>query len=215
MTLTPLQNTVSRLDKSLSSGDKEVCRLVIDKARPSVAIRQGNKVTVCLCCGNSMVYSGNERLVKCCECGRTVEIIEEESWLSSKRTVQRYFATVDVVEGIQLMRTYDVVLRYSAINRLKDVSVQELCRHWITSDGRCEVTSKRRFMGTFITLFKSMKLRLKSTDVEDYLANHATVLPEIRLLPELSRKLVSNDRLIPGNALATIRNLLEPDYSTI
>lgn len=162
-----------------------------------------------------MVYSGNERLVKCCECGRTVEIIEEETWLSSKRTVQRYFATIDVVEGIQLMRTYDVVLRYSAINRLKDVSVHEICRHWITSDGRCEVTSKRRFMGTFITLFKSMKLRLKSTDVEDYLANHAVVLPEIRLLPELSQKLVSSDRLEPGNALATIRNLLEPDYSTI
>lgn len=215
MTLTPLQNTVSRLDKSLSSGDKEVCRLVIDNARPCIAIRQGNKVTVCLCCGNSMVYSGNERLVKCCECGRNVEIIEEDTWLSSKRTVQRYFATVDVVEGIQLMRTYDVVLRYSAINRLKDVAVNELCRHWITSDGRCEVTSKRRFMGTFITMFKSMKLRLKSTDVEDYLANHATVLPEIRLLPELSRKLVSSNRLIPGNALATIRNLLEPDYSTI
>lgn len=215
MTLTPLQNTVSRLDKSLPSGDKEVCRLVIDKARPCIAIRQGNKVTVCLCCGNSMVYSGNERFVKCCECGRTVEIIEEEAWLSSKRSVQRYFATIEVVDGIQLMRTYDVVLRYSAINRLKDVSVHEICRHWITSDGRFEVTSKRRFMGTFITLFESMKLRLKSTDVEDYLANHATVLTEIRLLPELSHKLVSSDRLISGNALATIRNLLEPDYSTI
>ena len=61
----------------------------------------------------------------------------------------------------------------------------------------------------------SMKLRMKSTDVEDYLANHATVLPEIRLLPELSRKLVSRDKLMSGNALATIRNLLEPDYSTI
>ena len=173
-----------------------------------MAIRQSNKVTVCMCCGNSTVYSGNERFVKCCECGRTVEIIEEEAWLSSKRSVQKYFATVDVVEGIQLMRTYDVVLRYSAINRLKDVSVHELCRHWITSDGRCEVTSKRRFLGTFITLFKSMKLRLKSTDVEDYLANQTVVLPEIRLLPELALKLVSSDRLIPGNALATIRNLL-------
>ena len=180
-----------------------------------MAIRQSNKVTVYMCCGNSMVYSGNERFVKCCECGRTVEIIEEEAWLSSKRSVQKYFATVDVVEGIQLMRTYDVVLRYSAINRLKDVSVHELCRHWITADGRCEVTSKRHFMGTFIPLFKSMKLRLKSTDVEDYLANHAVVLPEIRLLPELSLKLVSSDRLVPGNALATIRNLLEPDYSII
>lgn len=161
-----------------------------------------------MCCGNCMVYSGNERFVKCCECGRTVEIIEEEAWLSSKRSVQKYFATIDVVDGIQLMRTYDVVLRYSAINRLKDVTINELCRHWITSDGRCEVTSKRRFMGTFITLFKSMKLRLKSTDVEDYLANHAVVLPEIRLLPELSHKLVSSDRLVPGTALATIRNLL-------
>lgn len=60
-----------------------------------------------------------------------------------------------------------------------------------------------------------MKLRLKSTDVEDYLANHAVVLPEIRLLPELSLKLASSGRLIPGNALATIRNLLEPDYSII
>lgn len=215
MTLTPLQTTVSRLDKSLPSKDKDVCRLVIDKARPYMAIRQSNKVTVCICCGNSMVYSGNERFVKCCECGRTVEIIEEEAWLSSKRSVQKYFATIDVVDGIQLMRTYDVVLRYSAINRLKDVAVNELCRHWITSDGRCEVTSKRRFMGTFITLFKSMKLRLKSTDVEDYLANHAVMLPEIRLLPELSLKLVSSDRLVPGNALATIRNLLEPDYSNI
>lgn len=119
MAITPLQTTISRLDKSLRSEDKDVCRRVVDKARPYMAIRQSNKVTVCMCCGNSMVYSGNERFVKCCECGRTVEIIEEEAWLSSKRSVQKYFATVDVVEGIQLMRTYDVVLRYSAINRLK------------------------------------------------------------------------------------------------
>lgn len=108
MAITPLQTTVSRLDKSLRSEDKDVCRRVVDKARPYIAIRQSNKVTVCMCCGNSMVYSGNERFVKCCECGRTVEIIEEEAWLSSKRSVQKYFATVDVVEGIQLMRIYDV-----------------------------------------------------------------------------------------------------------
>ena len=60
-----------------------------------------------------------------------------------------------------------------------------------------------------------MKLRRGNTEIEDYLANRAIVLPDTKLLPELSQKIHSKDKLIPGNALATIRNLLEPDYSTI
>ena len=113
------------------------------------------------------------------------------------------------VDGIQLMRTYEVVLRYSAINRLKDAIAREICRHWLAPDGRCEVASIRRYTGFLLPVSKSMKLRRGNTEIEDHLANRAFVLPE------LSQKIPSKDKLIPGNALATIRNLLEPDYSTI
>ena len=60
-----------------------------------------------------------------------------------------------------------------------------------------------------------MKLRKRSTEIEDHLANKASVIPDMTLLPELSQKLGSTERLMPGNALATIRNILEPDYSII
>ncbi len=162
-----------------------------------------------------MLYACNERYAKCCECGRTVVIIEEMDWFDSKRMLSRHFAYLEVVDDIQLMRTYEVVLRYSAINRLKDACVREICRHWITSDGRCEVTSLRRFSGYFLPWSMTMKLRKGSTDTEDHIANHALVLPQMELLPQLSGKLASKDKLIHGNALATIRNLLEHDYSTI
>ena len=211
----PLQETVKGLDSTLSSKDSEIARWVIDHARPHIAIRQNNLVTVCFCCGNTMVYAGKDKYVKCVDCGRTVEIIEEQDWLASKRMMSRYFASLEVVDGIQLMRTYEVILRYSAINRLKDASTREVCRHWITSDGRCLVTSLRKFTGFLMPKAKSMKLRRGLTETEDHIANHAVILPGVKLLPELMSKLASVERLMQGNALTNIRNLLESDYSTI
>ncbi len=215
MRLTPLQENVKRLDRTLSSESNKVAQWVIDNARPHIAIRRNNTVTVCFCCGNAMMYAGTSRYAKCLECGCTVEIVEEQDWLESKRMVSRHFVTLEVVDGIQLMRTYEVVLRYSALNRLKDTIAREVCRHWIAPDGRCEVTSIRRYTGFLLPTSKSMKLRRGNTEIEDHLANRAFVLPDIKILPELSQKIPSKDKLIPGNALATIRNLLEPDYSTI
>lgn len=215
MKMTPLQETVKRLDRTLAQKDKEVALWVIDNARPHIAIRQNNLVTICFCCGNSMVYAGKDRYVKCVECGRTVEIIDEQDWLASKRMMSRYFASLEVVDGIQLMRTYEVILRYSAINRLKDASAREVCRHWITSDGRCVVTSLRKFTGLLFPKANSMKLRLGLTETEDHIANHAAVLPGVSLLPQLMTRLATVEKLMPGNALTNIRNLLEPDYSTI
>lgn len=215
MRLTPLQENVKRLDRTLASESKEVAQWVIDNARPHIAIRRNNMVTVCFCCGNAMMYAGSARYATCLECGRTVEIVEEQDWLESKRMISRHFATLEVVDGIQLMRTYEVVLRYSAINRLKDAIAREICRHWISSDGRCEVTSIRRYTGFLLPVSKSMKLRRGNTEIEDHLANRAFVLPDMKILPKLSQKIPIKDKLIPGNALATIRNLLEPDYSTI
>ena len=215
MKTTPLQEAVKRLDSTLSSKDCEIARWVIDHARPHIAIRQNNLVTVCFCCGNTMVYAGKDKYVKCVDCGRTVEIIEEQDWLASKRMMARYFASLEVVDEIQLMRTYEVILRYSAINRLKDASAREVCRHWITSDGRCVVTSLRKFTGFLMPKAKSMKLRRGLTETEDHIANHAVILPGVKLLPELMSKLASVERLMQGNALTNIRNLLESDYSTI
>jgi len=162
-----------------------------------------------------MVYAGKDRFAKCCECGNIVEVIEGNDWLASKRMLVRYFASLEVVEGLQVIRTYEVVFRYNAINRLKDYSVRELCRHWITSDGRWAVTSLRHYVGGLMPWSRKMKLRKGSTDIEDDLANKASVIPGMILLSELSIKLGNLNKLMPGNALSTIRNILEPDYSII
>lgn len=215
MRLTPLEQTVIRLDKSLSPKGIEVGRWVVDNARPEIAVRHRNGVAVCFCCGNAMVYTGKERFARCCECGRVIEIIEDNDWLASKRMMSRYFASLEVVEEIQVIRTFEVVFRYNAINRLKDYSVREICRHWLTSDGRWAVTSLRHFIGELIPWCWKMKLRKGSTDIEDDLANKASVIPGMILLSELSMKLGTPNKLMPGNALSTIRNILEPDYSFI
>lgn len=215
MRLTPLEQTVIRLDKSLSPKGIEVGRWAVDNARPHIAVRHSNGVTVCFSCGNAMVYAGKDRFAKCCECGKIVEVIEGNDWLASKRMLVRYFASLEVVEGLQVIRTSEVVLRYNAINRLKDYSVRELCRHWITSDGRWAVTSLRHFIGSLMPWSRKMKLRKGSTDIEDDLANKATVIPEMTVIPELSMKIGNPNKLMPGNVLSIIRNILEPDYSII
>ena len=215
MKLTPLQHTVIRLNKTLLSKDKEIVRWAVDKIRPRIAIRHTNGVTVCFSCGNTMVYTGKDRFARCCECGHTVEIMEDDYWLACKRMICCYFASLEVVEGIQVMRTFEVIFRYNAINRLKDYSVREICRHWITSDGRWVVTSLRRFIGRLMPCSKKMKLRKGDTESEDYLANNAIVIPDMTLLPELSQVLNSKRNLIKGNALSIIRNTLEPNYSII
>lgn len=213
MKLTPLQQTVTRLDKSLSSKGIEIGRWVVDNARPHIAVRHRNGVTVCFSCSNAMVYTGNDRFAKCCECGNIVEIIEENDWLTSKRMLARHFASLEVVEGIQVIRTYEIVFRYNAINRLKDYSVREICRHWITSDGRWAVTSLRHFIGGLMPWCRKMKLRKGSTEIEDHLANKASVIPKLTLIPELSIKIGNPYKLMSGNVLSIIRNILEPDYS--
>ena len=215
MGLTPLQEKVKCIDRSLPSRTKEVENWVIDHARPQIALRQNNLVTVCMCCGNTMVHSGSDRYVKCVECGRTVEIVEEQKWLAAKRMASRYFAFLEAINDIQVMRTFEVVLQYSAINRLKNSFVREVCRHWITDDGRCVVTSPRRFTASFFPATRRMKLRTGSTETEDHMANHAYILPGFTLIPKLLMKLATTDVLIPGNALTNIRNLLEQDYSTV
>lgn len=215
MKLTPLQQTVIRLDKTLPSKGVEIGRWAVDNARPRIAVRHNNGVTVCFSCDNAMVYAGKDRFARCCECGRTVEIVEENDWLATKRMMPRHFAVLEVVEGLQVMRTYEVVFRYNAINRLKDYSVREVCRHWITENGRWAVTSLRRFIGGLLPYPKKMKLHKGSTEIEDHLANKAVVIPDMRLLPVLAMKLGGSDMLMPGNVLSTIRNVLEPDYSII
>ena len=215
MKLTPLQQTVIRLNKTLPSNDTEIVRWAVDKTRPRIATRHRNGVTVCFSCGNTMVYTGKDRFARCCECGHTVEIIEDDDWLATKRMICYYFASLEVVEGLQVMRTYEVIFRYNAINRLKDYLVREICRHWITADGRWAVTSLRRFIGRLMPCSKKMKLRKGDTEIEDYLANNAIVIDNGNLLPELSMALGSKRKLIKGNALTIIRNTLEPDYSII
>ncbi len=215
MRLTQLQQTVTLLDKSLFPKGIEVGRWAVDNARPHIAVRHSNGVTVCFSCGNAMVYAGKDRFAKCCECGNIVEVIEGNDWLASKRMLVRYFASLEVIEGIQVIRTYEVVFRYNAINRLKDYSVREICRHWITSDGRWAVTSLRHFIGGLMPWCRKMKLRKGSTDIEDDLANKSSIVPNMTLLTELSMKLGTPNKIMPGNALASIRNILEPDYSII
>lgn len=42
MKLTPLQEKILRLGKSLPSQEKEIGRWIIDNARPYIAVRQNN-----------------------------------------------------------------------------------------------------------------------------------------------------------------------------
>ncbi len=212
---TPFQEIVLRINKSLPQKDNEIADLAMNRTRPLLAVRQRNGITVCLFCGNTMVYREKNRYAKCHECEKNVEIIEEDDWLAYKRCVPLYFASLEVIDNIQLMRTYETIFRYSAINQLNDVSVHELCRHWMTSEGYCEVTSLRRFCGAYLTPFRSMVLRNSSTDNEDYIANHAIVLPDMTLLSELDGKLGMYEKLIQGNILATIKNILKPNNSHI
>lgn len=215
MKLPPFQKTVLHLNKSLPTKEEDIGRWLIDHGRPHFAVRHNDLVTVCFCCGNTIVHYSNDRYVRCENCGRAVEIIEEQDWLASKRMISRYFATLYVIEGIQLMRTFNVTLSYSTINRLKSASVLEICCHRITPDGRCAVTSRRRFTSILMPKGKAMKLRKDSTDAEDLTANHAYIRPYMKLLPELAMKLALTNKIMLGNALSTIRNLLEPDCSTL
>lgn len=213
MKLTLLQQKIIGLDKSLDSKNKEIEQWIITNTRPDIAVRKKNLVTVCLCCGNRMVFSGNEKFVRCCDCGRIVELVEENDWLLCNRTQADYCATLEVIEDLQVMRTYEIVQEYSANNSLKSTFVREICRHWITSDGHCEVTSVRRFTEIFLPNFNSMRLRKKSTYIEDEYGNNAYILPDIILIPELKSKLDASCIIGRRNMLSKIRRQLEMCHS--
>ncbi len=186
---TPFQKRIVELNKTVKPLHEDVIVWAKEYALHHPAVRRKSNVTVCAMCGNSMVYSGTERNVKCLECGRHVQIIESDTWKSIKGNIKGWFSTLEVNNGIQLQRTFEIRCRYYLDGRDHQYHIRELSRHWLSPSGELAITALPRMMGQFLDCFPlvgKIELRGSSQMVYDYIADNSELYPEIQLISSLS-----------------------------
>ena len=186
---TPYQKRIVELNKTVRPLPEEVIVWAKEYALHHPAVRRKNNVTVCAICGNAMVYSGTERNVKCLECGRHVQIIESETWKAIKGNIKGWFSTLEVIDGIQLQRTFEIRCRYYLDGRDHQYYIRELSRHWLSPQGEFAITALPRMMGQFLDCFPLVgKIELRGTSqmVYDYIVDNSELYPDLQLIPPLS-----------------------------
>lgn len=186
---TPFQKRIVELNKTIKPLPDEVIDWAKEYALRHPAVRRKNSVTVCAMCGNSMVYSGTERNVKCLECGRHVQIIESDTWKSIKGNIKGWFSTLEVKDAIQLQRTFEIRCRYYLDGRNHQYHIRELSRHWLSPSDELAITALPRMMGQFLDCFPLVgKIELRGTSqmVYDYIADNSELYPDIQLISSLS-----------------------------
>lgn len=195
---TPYQRRIVELNKSVGALSDIIIEWARENAITHPAVRRKNNVTVCSMCGNAMVYAGNSRMVKCMECGRTLRVIETDTWKSIKGTLKGWFSTLGVIDGLQVQRTFEIRCRYLLKGQEHQYFIRELCRHWLSPDGTPAITALPRLMGQFMDSFPfngKIELRGSSQMVYDYIADNAEVYPDYKLIPLLSESLTIEDIL--------------------
>lgn len=186
------------LNKSVEALPDNIIEWAKENAVTHPAVRRKNNVTVCPMCGNTMVYTGNDRMVKCLECGRTLRVIEADTWKSIRGTLKGWISTIGVIDGLQLQRTFEIRCRYYLKYRRQEYFIRELCRHWLDENGKLAITALPRLMGQFMDSFPfngKIELRGTSQMVYDYIADNSVVYPEYQLIPLLSDSLTPEDIL--------------------
>lgn len=167
------------------------------------AIRHGNKVTVCMGCGNAMVYDFSSLTARCIGCGRLVQVYDVSTWKQMKGVTKGWFSTIEAVDGIQLLRTFEIRQKFHLKGHAPESKIWELCRHWLLDDGTIRVTSTPRFMGHFFP-GRFRLVRQDRTAVHDYIADHAIIYPDIRLTKPFATNL-TYDILVSLGALSAMR----------
>lgn len=204
------QKRIVELDKTIKPLGDEVIAWAKEYALRHPAVRQKNNATVCSMCGNNMIYSGMERNVRCLECGRHVQIIEEKTWDSIRGTLKNWFSVMEVIDGIQLQRTFEIKCKYNLKSCNHDYTVRELSRHWLSPEGEIAVTAVPHIMGQFITDFpviSSIKLRESSRMVYDHIADNSVVYPKSKFIDILAKSLPL-ENIILKDSQTVLRELI-------
>lgn len=90
-----------------------------------------NKKLHCTECGHSWKDEKPKGKIACPSCGKSLELLED--YRSPQRIVE-YFVIIDVVDGIQLVRTISVV-KILKDRKVSSLDAREVMQHWINPDG--------------------------------------------------------------------------------
>lgn len=132
-------------------------------------------------CGNAMVYDSSSLTARCIGCGRLVQVYDISTWKQMKGITKGWFSTIETVDGIQLLRTFEIRQKYHLKGNAPESKIRELFRHCLLDDGTIRVTSRPSFMGHFF-LGRFRLIKEDRTAVLDYIADHAVIYPDIRLI---------------------------------
>ncbi len=207
---TPYQKKIVKLNEDIPSIPEVIVAWAKENALNHPAVRRRSNITTCSMCGNTMVYAGENRNVVCLECGRKLQVVESETWKSIRGLIKGWFSILTVVDGIQLQRTFEIRCRYFLDKRPHSYFIRELSRHWLSPQGDLAITALPRMMGQFLDCFPlvgRIELRGSSQMVYDYIADNATLYPDISLIPSLD-SIIDTDLLLSKGTQTALRQAL-------
>lgn len=200
-TLPPFIAKVEAINRRVPPLSDRVINWAVDAAKPNVALRDRNGMTVCVKCYNSTPYRGSGKVV-CGNCQHTLDIIDTYKDKRSRLPYEFLFCVLSVVDNVQLIRT----LRLEGVMRLSNGTetfrIVELCRHWISGNGDTAVTALPVVMGNFIK-FGKIVLRETNRILYDYYADIATPYPESELISGLSSPWFDMAAVVPQTSVYT------------
>lgn len=156
----------------------------VNKCIDHVAFRTAHGKCVCGDCGNSFIYEGKAKTIRCPHCGKSLTIND-----TKKRNLEykTYFGVLEIKNGIQVLRVHLLEVKYRKGQEPKSFAV-EVCRLWVSNKGQVVATSLKRCLGWYVDSFNwASKIELRQlSDVLMHISD-CYIYPHYRLLPELRR----------------------------
>lgn len=148
------------------------------------AFRVPSGLTTCGDCGHKFRHKGKGVSVKCPQCGSRLHIKNTLNRTSKEST---YFATLDMVDGLQVERVFLLTVEFKKGYPLKS-DYDEVCRLWLNANRQTALTSRKRTLGYYRDCFDwGSKIELRAmSDVHHIIANTWTY-PKYKTIPELRR----------------------------
>ena len=177
------------LNKKVKPVNQKAIDWTLKKILRHPAFRSKKGMVVCGCCGKPFQFYPKGKQLNCPHCHSMIEFLD-----GLKRTYKSatYFSTMEIIKGIQVMRTFHIKVSYRKGETLESL-VREVCRNWINSNGHTTLTGLRRTMGYYLDSFNwGSKIELRETSNVFHHITDTFVYPRYRLIPELKRNGLKN-----------------------
>lgn len=141
--------------------------------------------TACLDCGHVWAGEQKVKICICPGCGERLKISDTRKKITAQKV---YFAILDVVDGFQVNRFFDI-RTYHKAGKKGDFNIREVVQQWIQPEGRDTVVARNMgYMGSYTDNFHGDLEIRNDKNLNDKFNLYVTeVYPVMKVLPIYKR----------------------------